>query len=326
MPNDRMNEMNRMDERRDSSGSGSGGNRGSMQGDRQNEVRTVGGQGSGTYQGGVPVMRESMPDTYREDFRDIYRGYRQDRMHKSEKNVFKNEKNYRPYNSADEIFEVIVSHLTKGVMFHDKMMDLYGFLGLYGFKKMHEYQYYCESIERRKAKCYVLDHMNLLVREEPDDSGLNFIPANWYEHTRHDITPESRKQYIAPSFQGYKQWEEETKDLLSYCANELMYMGQMSDFNEVMSMVDDVEEELRKLEDLMLKLKSVDFDMQYLMDMQEKICQEYEGKLEECFEEKIEHDKKKKPYIGGSAWGDMQEERRYTNQRRSSRTGRYIRG
>lgn len=292
-----------------------------MERDRMDETRTTGGQGSGTYRGGVPVMRETMPDTYRDDFRDIYRGYRHDRMNKSEKNIFRMEKNYKKYESEDEVFEVIVEHLTKGVKFHDKMMDLYGFLGLYGFKKMHEYQYYSESMERRKAKCYVIEHMNLLVPDTCDEEGLNFIPQSWYGYTRHDITPEARKQYIGPSFQGYKQWEEETKELLSYCANELMYMGKMSDFNEVMSMVDDVEEELRKLEDLMLKLKSVDWDMQYIMDMQESICTEYEKKLEECFEEKIEHDKKKKRY---KMMYGMDEDQAYA-RRRSARTGRYMR-
>lgn len=316
--NRRMDEMRdgeRMDDRRPDSTNRNGA--------RQNETRTMGGQGSGTYQGGVPVMRETMPDMRREEFRDMYREYRNERAHKAEKNIFKNDKNYKKYNTADEIFETIVSHLTKGVMFHDKMIDLYGFLGLYGFKKMHEYQYYSESMNRRKAKCYVLEHMNLLIMDEPDEEGLNFIPQSWYTYTRHDITPEARKQYLYPSFQGYKQWEEETKELLSYCANELMYMGQMSDFNEIMSMVDDVEDELRKLEEVMLKMQSVDWDMQYVMDMQEEICTEYEQKLEECFEEKIEHDKKKKRYK--MIYG-MDEGGRAYARRRSATTGRYIRG
>ena len=294
-----------------------------MDRDMREETRHISG-GSGTYRGDstMPVVRETMPDTYRDDFRDIYRGYRYDRMNKAEKNIFRQEKNYKKYSSEDEIFECIVEHLTKGVKFHDRMMDLYGFLGLYGFKKMHEYQYYSETMNRRKAKCYVIDHMNLLVKEECDEEGLNFIPQSWYGYTRHDITPEARKQYIGPSFQGYKQSEEETKELLSYCANELMYMGKMSDFNEVMAMVDDVEQELNKLEDLILKLKSVDYDIQYIMDMQEELSKEYEDKLEECFEEKLEEDKKKKRY---KMMYGMDEDQTYA-RRRSARTGRYIRG
>lgn len=288
---------------------------------RRNETRHVSG-GSGTYMGdsNMPMVRENMPDTYRNDFRDIYRGYRHERMNKSEKNIFKNDRNYRQYNSEDEIFECIVNHLTKGVMFHDKMMDLYGFLGLHGFKKMHEYQYFCESISRRKVKCYVMEHMNVLLEDKPDDAGLDFIPQSWYEHNRHDIDPNARKQYIGPSFHGYKQWEEETKDLLSYCANELMYMGKMADFNEVMEMVKDVDKEIEKLESLMIKLKAVDFDIQYIMDMQDDICEDYEEKMEECFEEKLECDKKSKKYK--SMYG--KQENPAFARRRSMTTGRYI--
>lgn len=259
----------------------------------------------------VPMVRNNMPDTYRDDYRDIYRGYRHDRMNK-ETNAFRNGDNYKQYNSEDEVFACIVDHLTEAVMFHDRMMDLYGFLGLYGFKKMHEYQYFSESMERRKAKCYVLEHMNILV-EDGRAKGLhdaNLIPKNWYEFSRHDITPEAKKQCIEPSFEGYRQWEEETKELLSYLANELMYMGRMSDFKEVMEMVEDVDKELQKVEDMILKLKSVNFDMQYIMDMQSEVYEEYEHKLEKCFEKKLEKDKK---------------EPNEQYQRRSTRTGRYMR-
>lgn len=293
-----------------------------MNRDRMNEIRSAGGHGSGTYRGGVPVMRETMPSVYGDDFRQMYRDNRYDRANKMEKNIYKKEKNYKKYKSEDEVFECIIDHLTKGVKFHDKMMDLYGFLGLDGFKKMHEYHYYDESINRRKAKCYVLEHMNFLVSDNSDDENLNFIPQSWYDYTRHEISSEARRQYVEPSFMGYKQWEEETKELLSYCANELMTLGKMSAFNEVMGMVDDVEEELKHLEELILKLQSVDFDAQYITEMQDAICKEYEEKLEECFEEKVESDKKKKRYkmmYGGD------DDRAYA-RRRSTRTGRYIRG
>ena len=301
MPETRRPQMNEMD-----MAQGSGGN---MPARRDANMPAMRGQQN---------MTANYPDTYRDDFRDIYRGYRRDRRNKAEKNIFKMDHNYKQYENADEVFECIIRHLTKAVKFHDKMMDLYGFLGLYGFKKMHEYQYLTESMERRQAKCYVLDHMNLLIEDDCDEEGLDFIPQTWYQYSRQEVTPEARKQYIGPSFQGYKQWEEETKELLSYCANELMYMGEMAYFNEVMDMIEDVDEELEKLEKLMLKLNSVDYNIEYVMDMQEDIAEEYEKKTEELFMEKMQEDKiKKKHKIKYS----MEEQ----YQKRSSRTGRYMR-
>lgn len=270
-------------------------------------------------QGYVPAMRNGAPDIYRDEFRQTYRNQRYERASKAEKNPFKKEKNYRKYGSEDEVYETIIDHLTKGVKFHDLMMDLYGFLGLEGFKKMHEYHYYHESINRRKTKCYVLTHLQLLVPDKCDDEGLQFIPSTWYGYKRHDVPSEQRKQYVGPSVMGYKAWEEETKELLEFCANELMDMGKMAELNEVLEMIEDVEKELRKIEEMDLKLKSVDYDMQYIQEMQDRICEEYEKKLEECFDEKVEEDKKKKRYK--MTYGDDE-----MYQRRSRRTGRYIRG
>lgn len=287
------------------------------------ESRPVGGQREGGYSANMPATRGGeMPMQYREDFRDIYRGYTGERMHKEGKNAFKKEQHYRQYQDPTEVYETIISHLTKGVMFHDRMMDLFGFLGLYGFKKMHEYQMYSENMERRKAKCYVLEHMGMLIKDMPDESGLNFIPANWYQQTRHDLRPEEKEQYLHIAFEAYKQWEDETKELLSYCANELMYMGQMAEFKEVMEMVEEVEKELHHLKDLTLKLQSVQYDMKYILEMQDTIYQEYEEKLEECFEKKIEKDAKEKSRMGRSG---MMEGQNFMS-RRSAYTGRYIRG
>ena len=41
------------------------------------------------YRSNTPIRRENIPDTYRDDYRDIYRGYRHDRMNKAEKNVYR---------------------------------------------------------------------------------------------------------------------------------------------------------------------------------------------------------------------------------------------
>lgn len=276
------------------------------------------------YRDNMPAVRDKnmgLPDGYRDDYRDIYRGYRHEKINKSNTNMFRDPKNYKKYNSAAEIFERIISHMTKGVMFHDKMMDLYGFLGLDGFKKIHEYQYYHESMSRRNLKCYMLEYLNLLAEDEDiNDEGLQFIPQSWYGYTRHEVTPEMKKQHIMPSFQAYRDWEDETKELLSYCANELMYMGQVSDFNEITKMVKDVEEELKLIDALILKISSVDFDIKYVLDMQEDLCEEYEKKLEECFEQKIEEDEKKKKHRPYS-----NDEQAYARRKRSYYTGRYLR-
>lgn len=273
------------------------------------------------YNENMPMVRgQGMPDTYRDDYRDIYRGYRRDRAMKAQTNAFHDQKNYKKYENEAEIFERVIGHMTKGVMFHDRMMDLYGFLGLEGLKKLHEYQYYDESMNRRDLKCYMLETLNMIAEDvNINDNGLDFLPQAWFGYTRHEITPEMKKQAIMPSFEAYKQWEDETKELLSYCASELMYMGKVADSKKLTEMVEDVEDELKEIDSLVLKIGSTDFDMKYLVQMQDDLLEKYEKKLKKCFEEKIEHDKKKM-----HKWED-DDDNAFEMRRRSMRTGRFIR-
>lgn len=45
---------------------------------------------------------------------------------------------YEPKNCKD-VFSVINTRQITALMFHDEMADLFDFLGLRGFKRMHEY-------------------------------------------------------------------------------------------------------------------------------------------------------------------------------------------
>ena len=50
----------------------------------------------------------------------------------------------------EEIFSNISAHMIKGIMFHAQMADYFDFLGLKGYKRLHEYHYFDESIMFRK--------------------------------------------------------------------------------------------------------------------------------------------------------------------------------
>ena len=59
------------------------------------------------------------------------------------------------------IFEKVINRQISALMFHDEMADMYDFLGLSGFKRLHEYQYFCESAEYKAIKRYFLNHHNI---------------------------------------------------------------------------------------------------------------------------------------------------------------------
>ena len=49
---------------------------------------------------------------------------------------------------ADAIFSEINSRFVAAIMMHGQMADYFDFLGLKGYKRIHEYQHIAESLER----------------------------------------------------------------------------------------------------------------------------------------------------------------------------------
>lgn len=182
--------------------------------------------------------------------------------------------------SYTEIYEKICSNMLTALMFHEQATDIFDFLNLHGFKRMHEYQYMAESVERRRLKRYVLNHHNILVKDIQSEK-LQIIPKEWYNYTRKDVTPQVRTQYIEKIFSDYCDWETASKQLYENCAKNLYELGMLADFQRVMELVDDVDCELKILERLYLEIKSVDYNEVYIATMQPELHEKYRKKTKE---------------------------------------------
>lgn len=176
--------------------------------------------------------------------------------------------------SCHDIFQAINSRQVKALMFHDQMADLFDFLGLMGYKRMHEYQFFSESAEHRTLKRYYLNHHNHLLMEESVTSP-HVIPSEWGQYCRFDVTPQVRRQAVEKAFKEYNDWECETKKCYEDYAKQLFEMGNMADFNKVMDLVEDVDMEVKKLDRMYLTLKSVNFNEVYIATVQESLHDEY---------------------------------------------------
>ena len=60
--------------------------------------------------------------------------------------------------NSEELFAKISAHMVKGIMFHAQMADYYDFLGLRGYKRMHEYHYFEESMMFRALHRYYINN------------------------------------------------------------------------------------------------------------------------------------------------------------------------
>lgn len=179
--------------------------------------------------------------------------------------------------SCEDIYKALRDRQISALMFHSQMADLFDFLGLMGFKRMHEYQYFSESAEGRGISRYYLNHHNkLLVGGHPQ--GPKVIPQEWGQYTRFDVTPQVRKQAVEKAFKEYQEWETETKELYSCYSKALMEKGLVADSNKICELVLDVDKELKCLNRLLIKLKAMSFDAIGIMDMQEELHEHYKEK------------------------------------------------
>ena len=182
--------------------------------------------------------------------------------------------------SCSEIYDVLNSHQLMALSFHDDMTDLFDFLGLEGFKCMHEYQYYSESDGHNTLKEYYLNHHDKLLSDE-DLESIKVIPEDWYRYRKSEVTPSIRKQAVQKAMKQYKDWETDTKALYERCAGYLLEWNKIADFNTVNCFIKDVDEELENLNKLCTELEAVEYDDEYMMYMQKDYQYKYSELLED---------------------------------------------
>lgn len=179
-----------------------------------------------------------------------------------------------------ELYAILNSHMLEGVMFHNDMSDYFNFLGLHGFKRIHEYQFYEENLNRRIMCRKVLDIHNTLIPNEKVEI-KEYIPKDWYKYTRMDIDDTIIPKFVREGWKKYKEWEEETKELYCNVARAFYDKNMLIDFNIVMNLLEDVQEELKKIYRMCGKLNDTAYDPVYIMEMQEELHECYKNKLKE---------------------------------------------
>lgn len=179
--------------------------------------------------------------------------------------------------STEEVYASMLSNQVYALMFHDQMASYFDFLGLNGFKRMHEYQYLSESILYRKIQRFFINRHNEIV-EPHEVENPHVIPADWSKHNRKEVTPAIRIRSVKDAFEDYREWEQHTEEYLSACAVVLCDRGLVVDYIFVKELVEDVGKELKQIDRLMLELSAVDYDMTYIEEIQCKLHKKYKKK------------------------------------------------
>ena len=176
-----------------------------------------------------------------------------------------------------EVFAKLDEHLKTGMILHDQLANYYDFLGLMGFKRMHEYHFLRESADMRGLNRYYINHYNMLIDEEdmhPEDS----IPASWHKVGRRDVGISTKRAAVKFGMEMWADWERKTKKLYEECYCALCDAGEIAAAAKIRELVADADMELKEADRMVIKLQTIDYDMPTMILMQDE--------LHECYREK----------------------------------------
>lgn len=179
--------------------------------------------------------------------------------------------------TAEEIFPHLFAHLRKGLMIHDQLAQGFGFLNLCGYQKCHEYHFYEESRNYHKLMIAYLENYNKLVQEEVIEVP-HIIPPSWYNYTRMDVDPNTKKNSIKDFMKKWIDWEEETKKLLMTDYKILWEQNDICGAIIIKELLEEVNEELIDARDKRLNLEAINYDMPQIISEQKNLCELYKHK------------------------------------------------
>lgn len=179
--------------------------------------------------------------------------------------------------SSNEIFSNLASHMIEGMMFHEQLMNAYGFLGLPGYSKCHEYHYISETEGYIRLCRYYIEHFNrLVVADEIDNPQV--IPESWFLSERKDVDDATRRESIEAAMTKWLDWEKNTLYLYEEAYRDfLTYNVAAAEF--IKEYILDVDEEIRYAENELLHKRAMDYDIVSIIEEQEAYEKEFRRKI-----------------------------------------------
>lgn len=179
-----------------------------------------------------------------------------------------------------EVFSKISGHQQEGCKFHSDMIDYFDFLGLRGFKRVQEYHFFEETIGMEKTRRYFMSHFNKLIEPMVQES-LLVIPDSWYRYNKLDVDGGTKKQAIKDAYEKWYEWETRTRDLYKEWYCELWNLKEIDAADEVEDLIEDVTEELKRIDRMRIDLKSIDYDLCTIYELQDSLHKKYKDKMKE---------------------------------------------
>ena len=176
--------------------------------------------------------------------------------------------------TVEEIFNKLASHMVEGIMYHDDMAKAYDFLGLSGFARCHDYHHICETKEYRQLSHYYSTHFHKLIKLEQLKQP-QIVPDSWYKYTTLDVDTSTKRNAVKELMEKWVAWEKETKILYQTMRRELYSINEVAAALEIDCLICDVDEELTWAEKKWIKLETVGYDIQLIVEWSNELHKKY---------------------------------------------------
>lgn len=187
--------------------------------------------------------------------------------------------NTAPPKTCYEIWQSITDRIMTATIFHSDASEVFDFMALKGFKRLHQYQALSEEMTRDKLKKFFINNKDKMLKDLPV-SLANVIPDTWYDADRYAVTPSMRKDMTVNIFTMYLKWETESLAMYESCVDQLMKLGKIDDANYIQNeLVVNVRKELKKAKRKFLEFKGMDWDAVEMFNMQQEMHDYYKNKI-----------------------------------------------
>ena len=181
--------------------------------------------------------------------------------------------------NAVEIFSRMATHMVKGMMTHEQLMNAYLFLGLHGCAACHEYHYIKETESYISLCKYTAEHFDSIIgTNQPINDIPDIIPKSWYASTRDKVSHETRLQAIEEALTEWINWEESAKSLYEE-SYSLLVTSDLAAAEFVKKLALDAEDEIVYARKELLDKRSTGFDMSYIMEEQDTMFRSFRKKI-----------------------------------------------
>ena len=170
---------------------------------------------------------------------------------------------------TEEIFSQLVAHMKKGILIHNQMTSLFGFLNLKKYQKRQEKQFYEENKNCRELQDYYLNRYQKLLPELPVENPV-LIPQNWIKYTKSEVDTNTKRSTVKDLFKKWIEWETQTKEIFQNAYKVLLENGDIDATYKIGELIQDVENELQFARETKINLDAMDYDIVAIIDRQEK--------------------------------------------------------